>query len=556
MNYIAHKAIKMKTLITLQNWMLHIMIAVALLALAPLVAQAQSYDPYTSNLAIAPAPLLPVEFGGSGTFTFEAGNNGGDALIYDPAASPGNWMGITISLINGVPNVPGAVNPDAPTAVEGLTAISGQLRDDYFDFTYNPVNFTYTGVQKADIPGSTVTPSFVASFEAVIQYRVTVNTFGGSLNNGAQVNVQPPGYTNPQPTDNDGASDVTNVEAIDFGDAPISGTAPDGISAINYGSAASVIDLSKDVNGFYNRYVYLGSSVDPENANQASAAADGDDLNQSNGLNPDDDENGVTFPVMIPGETVSIPVVLTLVDAVETFPTGVLNAWIDWNGDGDWGDAGEQIVSAQSFSASATTNLTVAVPPGAINNVFTYARFRFGNGANTISTAPYGEVEDYQVFIGEPTAVTLGKVDLKAVLVEDFLNELGANQMDDAALLDILRAWDPELAASAGAGRDGILAALMQYLDPDGDGLVAVLHWDTLEERGTVGFYVERADGESDWVLINNQMLPGMVFAPLGAEYKLADPGAQGGRVYQYQLIELEASGNTREYGPFELELK
>jgi hypothetical protein len=76
-----------------------------------------------------------------------------------------------------------------------------------------------------------------------------------------------------------------------------------------------------------------------------------------------------------------------------------------------------------------------------------------------------------------------------------------------------------------------------------------------LEERGTVGFYVERAVGQSGWELINNQMLPGMVFAPFGAEYKLVDPGAQGGRAYQYRLIELEVSGSTKEYGPFEVEL-
>jgi hypothetical protein len=51
-------------------------------------------------------------------------------------------------------------------------------------------------------------------------------------------------------------------------------------------------------------------------------------------------------------------------------------------------------------------------------------------------------------------------------------------------------------------------------------------------------------------------MLPAMVFAPLGAEYKLVDRRAKVGRIYQYRLIEQEASGNTLEYGPFEVELK
>jgi hypothetical protein len=224
------------------------------------------------------------------------------------------------------------------------------------------------------------------------------------------------------------------------------------------------------------------------------------------------------------------------------------------------GDEGQlAFYSLFPVPTSHPTSIAVAVPAGTADG-FYYARVRMhtgtGGGIAPDAAVGNGEVEDYLIIIGNPTAVTLGKVDLNAVSVDDFLNELGANQVDDAALLAILKAWDPELAASVGAGRDAILAALMQYLDPDGDGLVAVLHWDTLEERGTAGFYVERADGESDWALINNQMLPGMVFAPMGAEYKLADPGAQGGRVYQYKLIELETSGNTREYGPFELELK
>jgi hypothetical protein len=84
---------------------------------------------------------------------------------------------------------------------------------------------------------------------------------------------------------------------------------------------------------------------------------------------------------------------------------------------------------------------------------------------------------------------------------------------------------------------------------------VAELHWDTLEERGTVGFYVERAVADGGWVLIYSEMLPALVFAPLGAEYKLVDPIAKSGRIYQYRLIEQEANGDTREYGPFELDI-
>ncbi len=93
-------------------------------------------------------------------------------------------------------------------------------------------------------------------------------------------------------------------------------------------------------------------------------------------------------------------------------------------------------------------------------------------------------------------------------------------------------------------------AALAAYLDPDGDGIVAVLHWETLNEIGTIGFYVERLDN-SGWRRINDQMLPGLITAPLGGQYQLADPEAETGADQQYRIIEQEAWGNRRSYGPY-----
>ena len=108
---------------------------------------------------------------------------------------------------------------------------------------------------------------------------------------------------------------------------------------------------------------------------------------------------------------------------------------------------------------------------------------------------------------------------------------------------------------SRDAGRQTLLSALSTYLDPDGDGQVAVFRWDTLEERGTIGFYVERRQGAGDWVRINGDLLPGLINAPMGAEYQLADPTAGAGQAYEYRLIELEANGDTRTYGPFSVEM-
>jgi hypothetical protein len=197
----------------------------------------------------------------------------------------------------------------------------------------------------------------------------------------------------------------------------------------------------------------------------------------------------------------------------------------------------------------------------------TFARFRVcttqsdcdgSADAQRNQAASNGEVEGYTIaYDFNPTAVTIGSVTLHSLAVTDFLNQLSVEQMSNDQLLAIIAIWDPLTAATMELTDDAatLIAALKHFLDPDGDGQVAELHWDTLEERGTVGFYVERAVADGGWVLINKEMLPAMVFAPLGAEYKLVDPSAKGGRIYQYRLIEQEAKGNTREYGPFELEL-
>lgn len=151
----------------------------------------------------------------------------------------------------------------------------------------------------------------------------------------------------------------------------------------------------------------------------------------------------------------------------------------------------------------------------------------------------------------QPTAVIMGNVDLAYLGTSDFLVGLGALDWDAAALLNLLTAWDPDSAAALqGASREAILAALREYLDPDGDGHVAVFRWETLEERGTIGFYAERLESGA-WWRINAEMLPGLIAAPMGAEYWLADPSAGPGTTHEYRLIEIEARGTTREYGPF-----
>ena len=174
--------------------------------------------------SVSPAPLLPVEFNGTGVFRFAPGNNGSNALpVPAPSpAPPGDLMSVVVSLANGVPNVN---NPNDP--IEALNALGGPGKV-LWDWTYVVATKTFTGVQNQAIPG-------YSAPEITIQYRVAINTFIGNPFNGANVNIQPPGYTNPQTTHNDKAGSYTYVEARDYGDAPNS-----------YGEAVHTIDVSKN----------------------------------------------------------------------------------------------------------------------------------------------------------------------------------------------------------------------------------------------------------------------------------------------------------------------
>ena len=129
----------------------------------------------------------------------------------------------------------------------------------------------------------------------------------------------------------------------------------------------------------------LGVTADPESDGH-SGSGDGDD---DDGFNDDD---GVVFnSALQAGETITIDVTATA--------AGRLDAWIDFNGDGDWSDSGEQIFDTRSLSAGEN-RLTITVPSGA-NQGDTYARFRLSSagGLNFTGNAPDGEVEDYLVTI-------------------------------------------------------------------------------------------------------------------------------------------------------------
>jgi hypothetical protein len=148
-----------------------------------------------------------------------------------------------------------------------------------------------------------------------------------------------------------------------------------------------------------NTTLRLGALADAESVATTNATATGDDTTGS------DDEDGVTLPTIIAGQTVTVPVVVTNTTGAGAF----LNAWIDFNNDGDVLDVGEQVitnVAVATGSSNITITPSVTVPATALTGVNVGVRFRLTTTATPGATGvmgSFGEVEDYVISIAVPT---------------------------------------------------------------------------------------------------------------------------------------------------------
>ena len=113
-----------------------------------------------------------------------------------------------------------------------------------------------------------------------------------------------------------------------------------------------------------------------------------------------DDDDGVQFAtLLVPGSTATI--------VVEASAAGFLSAWLDFDGDGSWSQAGDQILTNIPLN-TGLNELTFDVPLS-VSPKTTFARFRFSSETNLGPTgqAVDGEVEDYQVEIVATMAYTV-----------------------------------------------------------------------------------------------------------------------------------------------------
>jgi uncharacterized repeat protein (TIGR01451 family) len=177
---------------------------------------------------------------------------------------------------------------------------------------------------------------------------------------------------------------------VDYGDAPDTGS---GKGTGNY----ETLIVNNGPYHLISNSFHLGSSI------TADADGFGNGVDSNGNATDDIDDDGVQLSgssfqgqSLTPGSSITLN--------LATQGSGLLNAWIDWNRNGSFDDAGEKIATNVSPTANAIA-LNVTVPSSAAAGP-TYARFRFSSDANLASTgyASDGEVEDYQVTIAQTSS--------------------------------------------------------------------------------------------------------------------------------------------------------
>ncbi len=185
-------------------------------------------------------------------------------------------------------------------------------------------------------------------------------------------------------TPTSGMPTPTPTVQLDFGDAPDGMGDPD----IPPPSYPTHLENNGARHAIVEGY-FLGGLIDRENDGLPNVTATGDD---DAGV---DDEDGVALPAaLVVGRTATVEVVASAL--------GRLDAWIDFNRDGDWQDDNEKV--AGSIELQPGTNVVEITTPGGAALGLTFARFRYSSsgGLSYDGAAADGEVEDYRIALVVP----------------------------------------------------------------------------------------------------------------------------------------------------------
>jgi hypothetical protein len=238
-------------------------------------------------------------------------------------------------------------------------------------------------------------------------------------------------------------------------------TAPD--TEVNGAPGVAATGDGSDENGIF---IPVGDTLDPSNYNDSWTA-----------------DNGAMINVTVTG-------------------SGWLVGWIDLNGNGVFGDAGETIVDQE---ISSTTDGDIILPNFKVpSDGIYYTRFRIFKIEPAVAEISFagaatdGEVEDYRFSVngGVPTPVTVSR----------FIAQRQGSQV--------------------------------------------AFEWSTSTESANVGFnlYVQPDEGEP--IRINNKLIPSRVIDSL-SQQNYAEKFDVGGNIFYIEDVSL--FGETRMHGPFNL---
>ena len=238
---------------------------------------------------------------------------------------------------------------------------------------------------------------------------------------------------------------------------------------------------------------YLGFSVDSESDGQQDVSSMGDD-NDGN-----DDDDGVTL---------ASPLMQYFQNSVDIVASGdgYINAWMDFNRDGDWDDSGEKIIDDEAVT-TGTNTINFQVPlideTGALRTIGVSSRFRFSSqqGLSYTGEAPDGEVEDYSI--------------------------------------DVL-----------------ISVELSSFLATSSDGIVN-LSWSTSSETENMGFHIFRSETkDGQFEKITGELIPGAGNSENEKSYKWTDHSAAAGKTWFYQLADYSIKGGVRMHEPVSISVE
>jgi len=203
---------------------------------------------------------------------------------------------------------------------------------------------------------------------------------------------------------------LLDVKAIHFADGPSSSqndgarcaSAPlideDTPSTIDFGDAPTSYYTKLADNGprhLLDGETYLGFTP-PDGDYDGYIDADSDDGSVVNGESFDDEE-GVNF-------VTAFEIGLDSIINVYASRDGILSAWFDWNGDGDFDDQDEHTL-IDVYLTTGENILSLRVPDDAVAGN-SWSRFRFSQqeGLNYMGGSSSGEVEDHAFTVSESGA--------------------------------------------------------------------------------------------------------------------------------------------------------